>query len=148
MSSRDKLAIHTSDGTRLILKIRAIRVFDVLVNRKQKMPAQDAKETLSVASVTSQQPKQTKHHCRNAIKPKQKHMKAKYTSYKILKWSNDFTSHQIKLSIALHISNLLSLMSLNLCVPSRGCVKIKQVHKKKCILKLCPLLHQVEMKEP
>lgn len=71
MSPQDELAIHTSGGIRLILRFNVVHVFDVLVNRKSKIQSLDAKETLSIASVASQQPK----HCRYPIKPKQKHTK-------------------------------------------------------------------------
>lgn len=52
----------------MILKFNVVHVFDVLVDRNSKMQSEDAKETLSTASVASQPPKQTKYHCRNAIK--------------------------------------------------------------------------------
>lgn len=75
MLPRDELAILINGGIRLILEIYVVHVFNALVNRKPKMQPQDAKETLSIASVASQQPKQTKYQCRNAIKPKPKHTK-------------------------------------------------------------------------
>jgi len=71
---RDELTIHTSGGIGFILEFNVVHVFDVLVNRKSKMQSEDAKETLSIASVASQQPKQTKY-CRMAIKPKQNYTK-------------------------------------------------------------------------